>query len=225
MHKQLALLPAANREGEFYVLDLHESDKDESFTLLERIQCILPGTLASFRRFFESTMRELLFEKPHEATVVEEEAANTRLFHTTTPDGAFVNTLQGYFVEADRFVMVMRQVENDEVHACHSLQRQGHYLSWTEVRQVSPTHVIMRTVSHMSRLFRAHDGFVSSDELAVLRGIDLRGIEDDDKKDAYVWREVIRRGNAQFLVWRQRFTALMQESSQHRHDPHSNTPS
>ncbi|RHZ07418.1 hypothetical protein DYB37_012322 [Aphanomyces astaci] len=126
----LALLPAANHEEEFFVLELHESDKDESFTFLERFQFILPGTLASFRRHFESTMRKLLFEKPHEATVVEEVAANTRLSHTTTPDGAFLNTLQGYFVEADRFVMVMRQVENDEVHACHPLQTQWHYLSW-----------------------------------------------------------------------------------------------
>ncbi|KAF0708070.1 hypothetical protein AaE_013364 [Aphanomyces astaci] len=130
MHEPLALLPAANHEEEFFVLELHESDNDESFTFLERFQFILPGTLASFRRHFESTMRKLLFEKPHEATVVEEVAANTRLSHTTTPDGAFLNTLQGYFVEADRFVMVMRQVENDEVHACHPLQTQWHYLSW-----------------------------------------------------------------------------------------------
>ncbi|RHY26331.1 hypothetical protein DYB25_012575 [Aphanomyces astaci] len=88
-----------------------------------------------------------------------------------------------------------------------------------EVRQVSPTHIIMRTVGHLSRVFRARDGFVSTTELAMLRGIDLTGIQ-DDQKDAYVWREFIRRANAHFVSWRRRFTALMQEESQHHHDNH-----
>ncbi|RLO08669.1 hypothetical protein DYB28_009753 [Aphanomyces astaci] len=83
----------------------------------------------------------------------------------------------------------------------------------TEVRQVSPTHIVMRTVSQLTRPFRAYDGFVSSDELAVLRGIDVTGIEDNDQKEAFVWRELIRQENAQFLLWRRRFAALMQVSS------------
>ncbi|RHY41494.1 hypothetical protein DYB34_013191 [Aphanomyces astaci] len=174
--------------------------KSEAHRVLTRRQ-----SLVTQMQQFESLKRAMRRFVVMNIPVVEEVAANTRLSHTTTPDGAFVNTLQGYFVEADRFVMVMRQVENDEVHACHPLQRQ------TEVRQVSPTHVIMRSVCHNSRSFRAHDGVVSVDEIAVLRGIDLRGIEDDNQKEACVWREVIRRGNAQFLVWRQQFKALMQE--------------
>ncbi|RLO11562.1 hypothetical protein DYB28_010582 [Aphanomyces astaci] len=123
------------------------------------------------------------------AAVTEEVVANTRLLCTTTADGEFINTLKGHFVEADRYVIVSR----------------------TEVRQVSPTHILMRTVCQLSRSFRAYDGFVSADELAVLRGIDVTGIEDDDQKDEYVRRELIRWKHAQFLVWRQRFTALMQE--------------
>ncbi|KAF0754224.1 hypothetical protein AaE_005418, partial [Aphanomyces astaci] len=145
---------------------------------------------------------------------VEECTANTRLFCITTADGAFTNSLQGHFVEADRFIVVFRQVEHDEAHACHPLLRQRHYRSWIEVRQVSPTHILMRLVSHVSRSFRAHDGFVSSDELAALGGIDVTGIEDDDQKDEYVRRELIRLGNAYFVPWRQRFTSLMQASSQ-----------
>ncbi|ETV78716.1 hypothetical protein H257_07562 [Aphanomyces astaci] len=212
MHDAFALLPAANHDEEFYALDLHESDKhDDQFTFLERLQCILPGTLASFRRFVEShRMRDTMFANSHEVT--EEVVANTRQFCTTTADGAFMNTLKGHFYEADRFVMVLRHVEDDEAHACYPMLRQRRYRSWTEVRQVSPTHILMRTVSHMSRSFRAYDGVVSSDELAVLWGIDVTGIEDDDQKEAFVWRELIRLGNAQFLLWRQRFTALMQAS-------------
>ncbi|ETV85618.1 hypothetical protein, variant [Aphanomyces astaci] len=151
--------------------------------------------------------------------MVQERTNNTRLFHTKTPDGAFVNSLQGHFHEADRFIVVVRQVEHDEVHMCDPLLRQRHYRLWMEVRQVSPTHIITRTVGHLSRLFRARDGFLSTTELAVLRGIDLTGIQ-DDQKDAYVWREFIRRGNANFVSWRRRFMALMQEESQHHHDNH-----
>ncbi|ETV78799.1 hypothetical protein H257_07629 [Aphanomyces astaci] len=213
MREPLALLPAVRNDEEFFQFDLEASDEDESFVGLERIQCILPGTLASFRRFMESnSMREVMFKEPQKA--VEECTANTRLFCTTTADGAFVNSLQGHFVEADRFIVVFRQVEHDEAHACHPLLRQRHYRSWIEVRQVSPTHILMRLVSHVSRSFRAHDGFVSSDELAALGGIDVTGIEDDDQKDEYVRRELIRLGNAYFVPWRQRFTSLMQASSQ-----------
>ncbi|RHZ42738.1 hypothetical protein DYB26_009178 [Aphanomyces astaci] len=68
----------------------------------------------------------------------------------------------------------------------------------TEVRQVSPTHILMRLVGFWSRSFRAHEGFVSSDELAALGGIDVTGIEDDDQKDEYVRRETIRLENADF---------------------------
>ncbi|RHZ02846.1 hypothetical protein DYB35_013471 [Aphanomyces astaci] len=195
MHEPLALLPAVRSDDELYQLDMQAPDDHESITFLERMQCTLPGTM------------------------VEERTNNTRLLHTNTPDGAFVNSLQGHFHEADRFIVVIRQVEHDEVHVCGPVLRQRHYRSWMEVRQVSPTHIIMRTVGHLSRVFRARDGFVSTTELAVLRGIDLTGIQ-DDQKDAYVWREFIRRGNAHFVSWRRRLTALMQEASQHHHDNH-----
>ncbi|RHY71653.1 hypothetical protein DYB34_012935 [Aphanomyces astaci] len=204
MHEPLALLPGLRSDEEFFQFDLEASDEDESFVGLERIQCILPGTLASIRRFMESNMRE----------AVEECTANTRLFCITTADGVFVNSLQGHFVEADRFIVVFRQVEHDEAHACHPMLRQRHYRSWIEVRQVSPTHILMRLVSHVSRSFRAHDGFVSSDELAALGGIDVTGIEDDDQKDEYIRRELIRLEYADFVPWRQRFTSAMQASSQ-----------
>ncbi|RHZ27907.1 hypothetical protein DYB26_004362 [Aphanomyces astaci] len=82
-----------------------------------------------------------------------------------------------------------------------------------EVRQVSPTHILMRYVSHLSHVFRAHDGFLSMAELAVLEGIDVTGIDDDDK-DAYVRREFVRRGNDDLVPWRQWFTGLLQASLQ-----------
>ncbi|RHZ00442.1 hypothetical protein DYB37_010886 [Aphanomyces astaci] len=208
MREPLALLPALRSDEEFFQFDLEASDEDESFVGLHRKQCILPGTLASFRRFVQSNMRE----------AVEECTANTRLFCTTTADGAFVNSLQGHFVEADRFIVVVRQVEHDEAHACHPMLTQRHYRSWIEVRQVSPTHILMRFVGFFSRSFRAHEGVVSSDELAALGGIDVTGIEDDDQKEEYVRRELIRLENADFVPWRQRFTSAMQASLQQHDD-------
>ncbi|ETV78715.1 hypothetical protein H257_07561 [Aphanomyces astaci] len=211
IHEPFALLPAVRLDDEFFEFDFQSPDEhDDPFTFLERLQCILPGTLSSFRRFFETKVRDVLFEDPHEVT--EEVVANTRLFCTTTADGDFINTLQGQFVEADRLVLVFRQVEDDEVHSCHFTLRQRSYRSWMEVRQVSPTHILMRLVSHSSRLFRAYEGFISCDEVAALWGINVTGIVDDVQKEAYVRRELIRLGNAHFLVWRRRFTALMQAS-------------
>ncbi|KAF0775105.1 hypothetical protein AaE_001195 [Aphanomyces astaci] len=147
--------------------------------------------------------------------------SNTRLFHTITPKGKFVNLLQGHFIEADRFIMVMRQVEHDETFLCHPLQKQQHDMTWcvftvssggTEVRQISPTHILLRLVSHVSHIFRPATGFVSVDEFAALRGIDVTGIE-DGQKDEYVRREMIRREHASFLPWRQRFMDLMHQSA------------
>ncbi|RQM29966.1 hypothetical protein B5M09_012411 [Aphanomyces astaci] len=106
MHEPLALLPAVRPDDELYQLDMQAPDDHESITFLERMQYTLPGTM------------------------VEERTNNTRLLHTNTPDGAFVNSLQGHFHEADRFIVVVRQVEHDEVHVCDPVLRQRHYRSW-----------------------------------------------------------------------------------------------
>ncbi|RHY39680.1 hypothetical protein DYB38_012343 [Aphanomyces astaci] len=208
---QVKSLPSV-REASDSMLSWHSIAmvfKSEAHRVLTDRESLVTQT-KEFRALIASMQRFVMMNIP----VTEEVVANTRLFCTTTTDGAFMNTLHGHFVEADRFVMVLRHVEDDEAHACYPMLRQRHYRSWTEVRQVSPTHIIMQTVSHMSRSFRAYDGVVSSDELAVLCGIDVTGIEDDDQKEAYVRRELIRLANAHFLLWRQRFTALMQELSQ-----------
>ncbi|RHY23037.1 hypothetical protein DYB36_012073 [Aphanomyces astaci] len=202
MHEPLALLPAVRNDEEFYQFDLEASDEDKSIVGLERIQFTWPGTVQMFRRLVETNMK----------AVVEEVTANTRLFHKTTPKGTFVNLLQGHFVEADRFIMVMRQIEHDEKYICHPLQKQQHDLLWTEVRQVSPTHILLRLVDRVSHIFRPATGFMSVDELAALGGIDVTGME-DDQKDAHVRREIIRRSYAGFLSWRQRFMDLMHQSA------------
>ncbi|RLN99979.1 hypothetical protein DYB28_008370 [Aphanomyces astaci] len=97
-------------------------------------------------------------------------------------------------MEADRFVMVMRQVEHDEVHVCLPPLKQRCFRSWTEVRQVSPSHILVRVVSHLSRLHQPATGFVSVDAFAAMTGIDVMDV---NNKDAYVRREMIRRGHAE----------------------------
>ncbi|ETV78786.1 hypothetical protein H257_07617 [Aphanomyces astaci] len=212
MHEPLALLPAVRNEEEFFQFDFQASDEhDDSFTWMERVQFTWPGTVQMFRRLVETNMKAVNFPNCDE-TVEEEKTSNTRLFHTITPKGIFMNLLQGHFVEADRFIMVMRQIEHDETYICHPLQKQQHDLSWTEVRQVSPTHILLRSVDRVSHIFRPATGFLSVDELAALGGIDVTGME-DDQKDAHVRREIIRRSYAGFLFWRQRFMDLMHQSA------------
>ncbi|RQM28929.1 hypothetical protein B5M09_007331 [Aphanomyces astaci] len=183
MHEAFALLPAVSYDDDFFQFDIQAShENDDPFTLTEQLQFTWPGT------------------------VVEEKTSNTRMFHTITPEGIFVNSLERYFVEANRFVVVMRQVEHDEAHLCDTLHKQRHGMSWcvlrsevvvdgrlsfsvpcrTEVRQVSPTHILMRIVSHSSHFFRPGGGLVSVDELSALWGIDMTGIEDDGLKDEYM---------------------------------------
>ncbi|RQM29202.1 hypothetical protein B5M09_005071 [Aphanomyces astaci] len=198
IHEPFALLPAVSYDDEFFDIDVQMTDDGDPFMRMERVQFTWPGTVQMFRRLIESNMR----------AVVEETTANTRLVHTTTPNGMFMNTLQGRFVEADRFVMVIREVEVDEVYMCDPQHKQRHLM--TEVRQISPSHVLLRIVSLASHLFRANGGFVSVDEYAATRGIDLTGIGD---KEAYVRRELIRRGKADFVPWRQHIMDTMHETA------------
>ncbi|ETV67947.1 hypothetical protein H257_15927 [Aphanomyces astaci] len=207
IHEPFTLLPAVSYDEEFFQFDFQASD--QPFTCMERMQYTWPGTVQMFRRLVESNMQAVIFHNH----VVEEKTANTRLFHTTSRKGSFINWLQGHFVEANRFILVMCQVEHDEAHVCDPVQKQQHYMSWTEVRQVSPTHILLRFVSHISHLFRANDGFVSVDEIAAVRGIDITGIQDEDHKVAYVRREVFRRGKADLLPWRQHFMDLMHQTA------------
>ncbi|RHY91264.1 hypothetical protein DYB35_003439 [Aphanomyces astaci] len=193
IHEPFMLLPAASYHDDFFKFDIQASDDSDPITGVERMQFSWPGT------------------------VVEETTPNTRLFRTITPKGIFVNSLQGHFVEANRFIVVMRQVEHDEAHLCDPLHKQQHNMSWcvrtsTEVRQVSPTHILLRVVSHVSHIFRPGGGFVSVDEFAALRGVDVSGIQ-DDQKDAYVRRELIRRENSDFVPWVQGFMGLMHQSA------------
>ncbi|RHY89065.1 hypothetical protein DYB35_013684 [Aphanomyces astaci] len=209
MHEPLALLPAMKNEDEFVQFEFQASDeRDDLFTCMDRIQFTWPGTVQMFRRLVETNMKAVNFPN----YVVEEMTSNTRLFHTITPKGAFVNLLQGHFVEADRFIMVMRQVEHDETYLCHPLQKQQHDMSWTEVRQVSPTHILLRSVGRVSHIFRPATGFLSVDEFAALRSVDVTGIQ-DDQKDEYVRREMTRRWYAGFLPSRKRFMDLMHQSA------------
>ncbi|RLN99190.1 hypothetical protein DYB28_012679 [Aphanomyces astaci] len=184
MHEPFALLPAVRSDEDFFQFDLDASGDGDPITGVERMQFTWPGT------------------------VEEETTSNTRLFHTTTPSGVYVNSLQGHFVEADRFILVIQEVETDEAHLGDPLHIQQQYLS-TEVRQVSPTHILVRMVNYVSHLFRPRGGgFVSLDEYAAFRGVDLTGIE-YDQKDAYVRRELMRRQNSDFMPSLQIFMGLM----------------
>ncbi|ETV78923.1 hypothetical protein H257_07713 [Aphanomyces astaci] len=78
MHEPLALLPAVSCDDDFFDIDVQTSNDGDPFTRSERAQFTWPGTVV-------------------------EETANTRLFHTTTSNGIFVNSLQGHFSEANRY--------------------------------------------------------------------------------------------------------------------------
>ncbi|ETV78775.1 hypothetical protein H257_07607 [Aphanomyces astaci] len=212
MHEPFALFPVVGDDEDFYQFDFQASDElDNPFTWIERIQFTWPGTVQMFRRLIETNMKAVHISN-HVETVEEEVTANTRLIHTTSLNGKFVNLLQGHFVEADRLVKVMCQVEHDEAYVCHPLQKQQHVMTWTEVRQISPTHILLRFVNRVSPMFRPATGFVSVDEFAALSGIDVTGVEDHLKVE-YVQREMIPQAHARYLTWRQGAMALMHQSA------------
>ncbi|RQM20537.1 hypothetical protein B5M09_010469 [Aphanomyces astaci] len=208
MHEPFALFPAARLDEDLFHIDVQMSDDGEPIMGVERVQFLLPGTVQMFRRLIECNMWQAKLYN----SVVEEITANTRLFHKTTPKGMFVNRLQGHFVEANRFVMVTRGVDEDEAYVCDPQYNQQHYMSWTEVRQISPTHILLRFVSHVSQIFQPATGFVSVDEQATLKGVDVMDV-DDGLKDEYVRRELIRRRHAELLPWRQHLMERMHQNA------------
>ncbi|ETV78085.1 hypothetical protein H257_08293 [Aphanomyces astaci] len=102
MHEAFVLLPTVRLDEDFVHVDMQMTDD---------------GTVQMFRRVVESNMRVVIYYyNPIEMAKM---TSNTRLFHTTTSEGIFVNTLQGHFAEANRFVaMVMCQVEHDQAYVC-----------------------------------------------------------------------------------------------------------
>ncbi|RHY39808.1 hypothetical protein DYB34_012123, partial [Aphanomyces astaci] len=77
---------------------------------------------------------------------------------------------------------------------------------------VSPTHILLRFVSHVSHIFQPATGFVSVDEQAALKGIDVMGV-DDGLKDEYVRRELIPRRHAELVPWRQHLMERMRQNA------------
>ncbi|RHY00386.1 hypothetical protein DYB25_000300 [Aphanomyces astaci] len=193
IHEPFTLLPAVSYDDQDDFVQFDFQASDQPFTCIEQMQYTWPGTVQMFRRLVESNMQAVIFHNHVEMA------------------SSFINWLQGHFVEANRFILVMRQVEHDEAHVCDPVQKHQHYMSWYCV--VSPTHILLRFVSHISHLFRGNDGFVSVDEIAAVRDIDITGIQDEDHKVAYVRREVFRRGKADLLSWRQHFMDLMHQTA------------
>ncbi|CAK4922744.1 unnamed protein product [Aphanomyces euteiches] len=109
-----------------------------------------------------------------------ESAESTKLYRKVTEDGSLFNILNGNFVEADRFVVVFRQIEHDEAFSCEPY-RQRHNMTWMDIRPLSETQVVFRAIVQYSQFFREDLGFVSLDEQAEVWNVDLTGVPVEKK--------------------------------------------
>ncbi|KAH9132256.1 hypothetical protein AeRB84_001447 [Aphanomyces euteiches] len=165
-------------EEEIYGLDVDVSS--EGFTCVEMMQQIWRGTKDSCWHFFQNHYVDLLFLDPSSVSV--ECTENTKLYRKVTDDGNFFNIFQGNFVEANRLVVVLRQIENDEAFNSERY-RQHHSMTWIDVRPLSETHVVIRAIIQYSQFYRKGQGFVSLDEQAKIWKIDLTGVSEKRKRD------------------------------------------
>ncbi|KAF0697901.1 Aste57867_11433 [Aphanomyces stellatus] len=184
---------------------------DGGITICRVRQDIWPGSVDDFRTFFSHYAHFLLFRDP--SNVVVEHSSNTMLYRRTE-DGSLVNFLQGTFVEADRVVVVIRQIEADEAIAPASYRQQHHYMTWVEIRPLSPTHVTSRLLTVKSQHFFADGGgFIPLDEQAALWGVTLVDVPERDKMDA-LRRRVVRQEYADLAEGRQKFRDLFLHAKQ-----------
>ncbi|KAF0714558.1 hypothetical protein As57867_003804, partial [Aphanomyces stellatus] len=191
-------------DQEYAHYDTTVSD-DGSITCFEAVQNIWPSTMDTYRAFLNDHLHMVLFRDP--SNLAMEHVSNTKLFNKLTPKGTLVNFLQGYFVEANRVVVVLRQIEADEAVGTPAYKQQAHFMAWLEARQLSPTQVVTRLVTRQSQHFRPNEeGFFSLDEQAEFWEVDLGGAS--DKMEAM--REAIsRQGYETVQQWREMILAVL----------------
>ncbi|KAF0730273.1 hypothetical protein Ae201684_012274 [Aphanomyces euteiches] len=149
------------------------------------VQQTWPGTLQSWKDFFQNHLENLLFRDPTHVSI--ESAESTKLYRKVTEDGSLFNILNGNFVEADRFVVVFRQIEHDEAFSCEPY-RQRHNMTWMDIRPLSETQVVFRAIVQYSQFFREDLGFVSLDEQAEVWNVDLTGVPVEKKLEVQLFK-------------------------------------
>ncbi|KAF0695229.1 Aste57867_13941 [Aphanomyces stellatus] len=128
---------------------------------------------------------------------------NTVLYHERSATRGKSALLQAHFHEANRCIVVMRHIQEDELAEDdgESLRLQQ-TLMWFDVHPVSDDSArsVTRVVS-CSSMHLQHAGFNSLDEYAALCQIDLQDV-DEAEKEAFFVREAIARGNDELHEFR-----------------------
>ncbi|KAF0697900.1 Aste57867_11432 [Aphanomyces stellatus] len=160
---------------------------DSSMTFHGVMQDVWPCSMDTFRTFLRHHSHVYHFYYP--ADITTEETPNTKLFYKLNPSGTLLNFLQGTFVEADRVVVVLRQIEDDENQVEAPCPRfQFHCVAWIEIRPASATETLTRVVVQQSQHFHpTGGGFLTADEQAALWGVTLEnehGLSENDKLEA-----------------------------------------
>ncbi|KAF0685805.1 Aste57867_22327 [Aphanomyces stellatus] len=183
---------------------------DGSLSTIEDVQATWPCSMDTVRVFLRDHLHLVIFRDPtgvRQYLFTTEEVSNTKLYRKLTAKGSWINYLQGYFVEANRVVVVVRQIEADA--DTPSFNQQAHFMAWVEARALSPTQVVTRWVTRQSLHFRPNeDGYFSAGEQAELWGVDLAGVPEADKMEA-LRRDIVREGNAVLPHWRQNILGIL----------------
>ncbi|CAK4073659.1 unnamed protein product [Aphanomyces euteiches] len=106
-----------------------------------------------------------------ETSLKHETIHNTTLYQTVTKRNNYFTVLVGVFHEADRCVLVVRHIHDDETFPSAGLT-QRHDMEWIDLRRLSESETIARSVSHSSQPFNS-DGLFSVDQVAKMSNIEL----------------------------------------------------
>ncbi|KAF0695230.1 Aste57867_13942 [Aphanomyces stellatus] len=110
---------------------------------------------------------------------------NTVLYHGVVAEtGKEDMMLQAHFAEADRCVIVLRQVQADELRADGGVSlSQDQMLIWFDLRRDGPTRTVAR-VTNRGLMNLTAAGFATLDAFAAKVGLDLSATHDQAEKEA-----------------------------------------
>ncbi|CAK4747564.1 unnamed protein product, partial [Aphanomyces euteiches] len=112
---------------------------------VESCQVVWPNTVAEIKQLFHQPQSQKFI------CFTDEREGNTLLARGIVDEKYPWHLLQGHFYEADRFVAVHRSLNDDEAFQGRE-DPNFHDVEWIDVRQISPSHSVVRVLAHRTML-------------------------------------------------------------------------
>ncbi|CAK4700000.1 hypothetical protein LEN26_011876 [Aphanomyces euteiches] len=139
--------PAIDSTDEFYKCTAELADP--WINSFESCQAIWPHSFQDIKQMFlDGRCQDILCSQ----TKMEIERDGNTLLARSVPGAKYPwQEIQGHFHEADRFIVVIRYLNDDEAFEGHE-DAEFHEMRWIDIRRLSPTRSLVRIVKHRAML-------------------------------------------------------------------------